>query len=64
MVDEARQLRKQMLQDLAERRRTARRQMEAARAGRDRIVMAGKDGEAPAAAPSPAPVTDVAAQAA
>ena len=33
-------------------------------AGRDRIVMAGKDGEAPAAAPSPAPVTDVAAQAA
>lgn len=38
MVDEARHLRRQMLEDLAERRRTARRQIEAARAGRDRIV--------------------------
>lgn len=38
MVAEARRLRRQMLHDLAERRRTARRQIEAARAGRDRIV--------------------------
>lgn len=38
MVEEARRLRRQMLQDLAERRRTARRQIEAARAGCDRVV--------------------------
>lgn len=40
MVAEARRLRERMLRDLAERRRTARRQIEAARAGRDRIVEA------------------------
>jgi hypothetical protein len=38
MVAEARRLRERMLRDLAERRRTARRQIEAARAGRDSIV--------------------------
>lgn len=40
MVAEARRVRERMLRDLAERRRTARRQIEAARAGRDRIVEA------------------------
>jgi hypothetical protein len=38
MVAEAKALRERMLADLAERRRTARRQIEGARAGRDRIV--------------------------
>lgn len=38
MVAEARAVRERMLRDLAERRRTARRQLEAALAGRDRIV--------------------------
>lgn len=40
MVAEARDVRERMLRDLAERRRTARRQIEAARAGRDRITEA------------------------
>lgn len=38
MVAEARAVRERMLRDLAERRRTARRQLEAALAGRDRII--------------------------
>lgn len=38
MVAEAREVRERMLRDLAERRRTARRQIEGAIAGRDRIV--------------------------
>lgn len=38
MVAEAKALRERMLADLAERRRTARRQIEGARGGRDRIV--------------------------
>ena len=40
MVAEAKSLRERMLADLAERRRTARRQIEGARGGRDRIVEA------------------------
>ncbi len=38
MLDEVRSVRERMLRDLAERRRAARRQLEAALAGRDRIV--------------------------
>jgi len=38
MLDEVRAVRERMLRDLAERRRAARRQLEAALAGRDRIV--------------------------
>lgn len=40
MVAEARRVRERMLRDLAERRRSVRRQIEGARAGRDRIVEA------------------------
>jgi cell division septum initiation protein DivIVA len=40
MIAEAKRVRERVLTDLAERRRTVRRQMEAARAGRDRMVEA------------------------
>ena len=40
MVQEARDARERMLRDLAERRRTARQQLEALRAGRERLLEA------------------------